>query len=68
VTGKGLPQRAMATAVIYPQAQKGRRGRKNSSVSEGFISTRLSMARAVLEHSRPIAEAVLAGRSPLFSQ
>jgi hypothetical protein len=31
----------MATAVIYPQAEKGRRGTKNSSVSEGFISNQI---------------------------
>jgi hypothetical protein len=58
-------QRAMATAFIYPDPEKGGRGKKNSSVSEGFSSTRLSMARAVLAHSPPIASAVLAGNKSL---
>jgi hypothetical protein len=58
-------QRAMATAMIYPAGAKGGRGKKNSSVSEGFSSTRLSMARAVLAHSPPIATAVLAGSKSL---
>lgn len=53
-------QRAMATAMIYPEAEKGGRGKK-SLVTKEFSGERLSKARAVLRYSRPEAERVLAG-------
>jgi ParB-like chromosome segregation protein Spo0J len=58
-------QQAMALAMIYPDAEKGGRGKKsaagNLSVSVSFSRTRLSEARAVLSHSREMAQQVLAG-------
>jgi len=54
-------QRAMATAMVYPEAPKGGRGKRNVSVTEGFSAALLSNARAVLAYSRPLAESVIAG-------
>jgi hypothetical protein len=58
-------QRAMATAFIYPEAMsKGGRGKttvKITGVSDAYVKH----ARAVLTHSRTLAEAVLAGTRPL---
>jgi hypothetical protein len=52
----------MAHALIYPEAtNKGGRGKKNSSVSEGFSATRVSVARKVLSYSRDLALAVRDG-------
>jgi hypothetical protein len=53
----------MATAMIYPEPEKGGRGKKvaNSTETVGFSGQRLSYARTVLAHSLPIATAVLAG-------
>lgn len=52
-------QRAMAVAMIYPEAEnKGGRGKtsvKNTGVSDAY----LKQARAVLRHSRSLAEGVL---------
>jgi hypothetical protein len=48
-------QRAMTTAMVYPEPEKGGRGKK-ASVSEGFSATWLSMARTILGASRPLAD------------
>jgi hypothetical protein len=56
-------QRAMATAMIYPKADKGGRGRKANEIV-GFSSQRLSYARTVV-HLPVIAQAVLAGSKSL---
>lgn len=55
-------QQAVALAMIYPEREKGGRGRKaqNSSETEGFSAARLSQARTVLRHSRALAEQVMA--------
>ena len=62
-------QQAMALALMYPEPETGGRGRKskagNSSLSDGFSSTRLKQARAVLHYSRPLAQSVLNGITPL---
>lgn len=61
-------QRAMATAMIYPTAERGGARKKGSSSAtklEGFSASRISYARAVLAHSPPIATAVLAGSKSL---
>ena len=51
----------MALAFIHPEPDKPGRGKKGkASETEEISSTRLSYARAVLRHSRPLAEAVLA--------
>ena len=56
-------QRAMAWAMIYPEPEKGGRGKK-SSVTEEFVSSALiSNARAVLKHAPDLAAGVLAGAS-----
>lgn len=60
-------QRAMATAMIYPVAPRGR-GKKDEAkpaAAAGFSERRLRDARAVLAHSPPIAAAVLAGSKSL---
>lgn len=56
----------MALAMIYPDPEKGGRGKKaNSSETKGFSAARLSQARSVLRHSRALAEDVLANRISL---
>lgn len=57
-------QQAMAMAMIYPEAAKGGRG-KTVQKPESFGRQRLSDARAVLRHSRALAEDVLADRKKL---
>ena len=60
-------QRAMAYAFIYPEPEKGGRGKKSQNCCETqqFSKHRLSNARQVLKHSRPYAEQVLAGSMSL---
>lgn len=55
-------QRAMAVAMIYPEAKKYRRG-GNPLEIKGLATSDalLSQARTVLKYSRPLAESVLAG-------
>lgn len=59
-------QQAMALAMIYPEPEKGGRG-KRSQIQEGFneprktTQNRLSQARAILRYSKPLAEQVIAG-------
>ncbi|MCO5129388.1 MAG: ParB/RepB/Spo0J family partition protein [Xanthobacteraceae bacterium] len=53
-------QRAMATAMIYPEPERGGRGKK-ATETIGFSSQRLSYARTVLADSRSVAEQVLSG-------
>jgi hypothetical protein len=55
-------QRAMAVAMAYPEAKHGGARQKGSSLETKleFSSALLSQARAVLAHSRALAEAVLA--------
>jgi len=50
-------QQAMAHAMIYPEPEKGGRGKKskNSTETLGFSAMRLSQARTVLSHSRDVA-------------
>ena len=57
----------MLYAVAYPEPAKGGRGKKNSSVSEGFSDTRLSYARTVLREAPDLAEGVLSGSLALDS-
>lgn len=59
-------QQAMAMAMIYPEPAKLRRKGSGSLETEGpkFSSARLSQARAVLRHSRALAEDVIAARIP----
>jgi hypothetical protein len=56
-------QQAMAHAMIYPEPEKGGRGKKsrNSTETLGFSAMRLSQARTVLSHSRDVAMEILAG-------
>jgi hypothetical protein len=60
-------QRAMATAMRYPDAEKGGKRVKGSSPVTGpeFSKQRLSEARAVLRHSRSQAESVVKGLTTL---
>lgn len=58
-------QRAMATAMLYPEPQKGGRGNKGVSNSQDYDRSLVSRARTVLAYSRPLALAVLAGTKPL---
>jgi hypothetical protein len=58
-------EKAMALALLYPEERKhGGARKKGSSLEtklEGFSKARLSQARAVLRHSRPLAESVRDG-------
>jgi len=59
----------MALAMMYPESENGGRGKRSSARNSpeigGFKQQRLSEARAVLRHSRPLAESVLKGITPL---
>jgi hypothetical protein len=57
-------QRAMALAKLYPEPEKGGRGKK-VSVTEGFSSGKLSEARTVLACLPEAADAVLVGTKSL---
>jgi ParB/Sulfiredoxin domain len=50
-------QRAMGHALLYPEPEKGGRGKKSANSKEtlGFSAMRLSQARAVLAYSRELA-------------
>jgi hypothetical protein len=58
-------QQAMALAMMYPEPEKGGRGKnteaRKAAETAGFSSRRLAEARAVLRHSRDLAESVIAG-------
>jgi len=60
-------QRAMAVAMIYPEPEKGGRGKKgaNLKLNLGFSTMLLSQARTVLANGRAIAESVLKGDEQL---
>ncbi|CAN7517521.1 hypothetical protein LJR235_003558 [Pararhizobium sp. LjRoot235] len=61
----------MARAMLYPEPEKGGRDRKqikavrNALETKAFSEALLSQARTVLDHSKPLADAVLAGLKPL---
>jgi hypothetical protein len=68
-------QKAMACAMIYPDADdasergaKGGRGNKAVSPQNSFSNARLSLARTVLSHSPDRARAVLAGIAQLDAE
>jgi hypothetical protein len=54
----------MAVAKLYPEPEKGGRGKKNSSFSEEFSAGKISEARTVLKWLPEIAEGVLRGAKP----
>lgn len=58
-------QRAMALARLYPEPEKGGRGKTNSLLSKEFSGARISQARTVLAWSPQVAAAVLAGTKSL---
>lgn len=57
-------QKAMALARIYPEPEKGGRG-KNSSISEGFHSGYLSMARTIIQFAPEKMDLVKSGAESL---
>jgi hypothetical protein len=58
-------QRAMAVAMIYPEPEKGGRGKKlNPLISKEFNAGALSQARTVLKHTPECAKYVLSGNPP----
>ena len=58
-------QRAMAVAKIYPQAEKGGRGKKSITNIEFGVSLQyVSFARTVLQHAPDLAAGVLAQSRP----
>ena len=59
-------QRAMAVAMIRPEANRGGRGKTNQEL-EGFAPSRISEARVVLKHTPAAAALVLQGSKPLAS-
>jgi hypothetical protein len=58
-------QQAMLLAMIYPEPEKGGRGRKSAAINcaetSQFSRRRLEQARSVLAFSRPMAEDVVSG-------
>ena len=59
-------QQAMAVAMVYPEPEKGGRGKKSSKIEEFKIASGyLSEARTVLSKSREMAQAVIAGSMSL---
>jgi ParB-like chromosome segregation protein Spo0J len=59
-------QKAMAMAFLYPEPEKGGRGKKSKALeTKGFSEARLSQARAVLAFSPALAEDVLKDKTPL---
>jgi hypothetical protein len=58
-------QRAMLVARMYPEPEKGGRGKKSEAIksaeSAGFGATRVKQARTVLRHSESLADAVIKG-------
>lgn len=62
-------QQAMALAMMYPEPEKGGRGKKSAAENllkiSKFKRDRLDRARSVLHHSRSLAESVLKGITPL---
>ena len=65
--GRVKGQQAMAHAMIYPEPEKGGRGKKTTIETSGFSRQRLQQASAVLRHSQKLAEAVVAGVTRLGS-
>lgn len=59
----------MAMAMMYPEAEKGGRGKKsaatNSLLNGGFSRQRLDQARSIFRYSPELARAVLDGTMPL---
>jgi hypothetical protein len=45
----------MAYAILFPNPEKGGRGKKTLYPVKGFSAARLSQARAVLDYSEPLA-------------
>jgi hypothetical protein len=60
-------QQAMATAMVYPEPEKGGRGKQKTveDSSTLFSAKRLQQARSILHHSRSQADSVLKGITPL---
>lgn len=62
-------QEAMALAMIYPEPGERGRGKKSAAIksaeTSGFSGRRLNQARSVLHFSPELAQAVLAGITPL---
>ena len=62
---RNLTKQAMALAMIYPEAEKGGRGKKSESrnleETSKFSHRRLNQACSVLRHSRDLAESVIKG-------
>jgi hypothetical protein len=62
-------QQAMALAMLYPEPEKGGRGKNDEArkarETRGFSSDRLRQARAVLRYSPELARRVVAGTEPL---
>ncbi len=57
-------QRAMAVAKIYPDPEKGGRG-KTVRLPDGLSKQRISEARTVLQYAPDLADNVLAGSDSL---
>ena len=57
-------QRAMAVAVIYPEPEKGGRG-KTIPKPDGISKQRISVARTVLHYAPDLVDGVLAGATSL---
>jgi hypothetical protein len=64
---RDLTKGQQAMAMMYPEPEKGGRGKKKTvdETSALFSAKRLQLARAVLNHSRSLADSVLKGITPL---
>jgi hypothetical protein len=60
-------QRAMAVAIIYPKPAASRHERRNIPPAGSADDSSLAKARAILRHSRSLADAVLDGTKPLIA-
>jgi len=58
-------QQAMALAFVYPESAQGKKDKALPNFIGKFSSERLRQARTVLHYSRKLAEAVVAGTTPL---
>jgi hypothetical protein len=58
-------QQAMAMAMMYPESRQGKKDAALPNLVGKFTAERLRQARAVLRHSRSLAERVPKGSEPL---
>ncbi len=58
-------QRAMAVAMMFPEAEKRGRGKTNAVLNTGFSSSYVAHARTIISSAPELVESVLNGARPL---